>query len=161
MPRLTQTKRDAYTATNGLIILNTTTGALNFYDGTNWVPLGTGNGTVTSVGMTVPSWLSVSGSPVTTAGSFALTAAAGQTANQVLATPDGTTGALGPRALVAADIPSLDAAKIGSGTMATARLGSGTANSTTVLLGSQAYAQIATWSLRAGNDLLYPLHDPG
>jgi hypothetical protein len=143
VPRLTATQRDAYTATNGLVILNTTTGALNFYDGTNWVVLGTGEGSVTSVGITVPSWLSVSGSPVTTAGILALSATDGLTANQVLATPDGATGPVGPRALVAADIPTLDAAKIGSGTIATARLGSGTAASTTVLLGSQAYAQIA------------------
>jgi len=131
IPRLTQTQRDAYTATNGLVILNTTSGALNFYDGTNWVALGTGAGSVTSVGLTVPSWLSVSGSPVTTTGSFVVTAAGGQTANQVLATPDGTAGGLAPRALVAADIPSLDAAKIGSGTIAAARMPALTGDVTT------------------------------
>ena len=38
---------------------------------------------------------------------------------------------------VAADIPSLDASKITTGTMATARLGSNTANSTTYLRGDQ------------------------
>lgn len=45
-----------------------------------------------------------------------------------------------PTGLVAADIPSLDASKITTGTMATARLGSGTANSTTFLRGDQTYA---------------------
>lgn len=43
-------------------------------------------------------------------------------------------------ALVAADIPALDASKITSGTMATARLGSGSASSSTFLRGDQTYA---------------------
>lgn len=66
-------------------------------------------GTVTSVAMTVPSFLSVSGSPITTSGTLALSLA-NQSANTVLAGP--TTGsATTPafRALVAADIPSLSA----------------------------------------------------
>lgn len=70
---------------------------------------GSGSGTVTSVGQTVPSWLSVSGSPVTTSGTLAITATAGQTANQFLATPNGAPGAVSLRAIVAADIPSLAA----------------------------------------------------
>lgn len=45
-----------------------------------------------------------------------------------------------PTGLVAADIPVLDAAKITTGTMATARLGSGTADATTFLRGDQTYA---------------------
>lgn len=62
-------------------------------------------GTVTSVGLTVPSWLSVSGSPITSSGTFTVTAATGQTANEVLATPNGSSGALGLRTLVDADLP--------------------------------------------------------
>jgi hypothetical protein len=46
----------------------------------------------------------------------------GNLANRVFASPDGASGALGVRSLVAADIPSLDAAKIGTGTFATARI---------------------------------------
>ena len=83
---------------------------------------GKGAGSVTSVTETVPSWLSVSGSPITGAGTLAITAASGQTANSVLATPDGTSGALSVRSLVAADIPSLAASKITSGSFADARL---------------------------------------
>jgi len=74
-------------------------------DGTFAVPPGTGAGAVTSVALTVPSWLTVSGSPVTSTGTLAVTATSGEPANQVLATPDGTTGAVGLRALVARDLP--------------------------------------------------------
>lgn len=63
-------------------------------------------GTVTSVAQTVPSWLSIAGSPVTSAGTLAITAATGQTANSVLATPNGSTGALGVRSLVSGDLPN-------------------------------------------------------
>lgn len=49
-------------------------------DGTAWVLIPSGdepNGTVTSVGMTVPTGLSVSGSPVTTSGTLAVSLASG------------------------------------------------------------------------------------
>lgn len=65
-----------------------------------------GSGTVTSVAMSVPAELSVSGSPVTTAGTLAVTKAT-QTANTVWAGP--TSGGVAQpvfRALVAADIPA-------------------------------------------------------
>jgi hypothetical protein len=64
-------------------------------------------GTVTSVAATVPSWLTVSGSPVTSAGTLAIGAAGSQTANEFLATPNGSSGAVGLRALVFADLPTL------------------------------------------------------
>jgi len=71
-------------------------------------------GTVTSVAMTVPSFLSVAGSPITTSGSLDVTLA-NQTANRIFAGP--TTGvAAAPtfRALVSADMPASGA---GSGTV--------------------------------------------
>lgn len=86
------------------------------------VSVGAGSGTVTSVGLTVPSVLSVSGSPVTTSGTLAVSFAGGQTANQVLASPDGSSGAVSLRALVADDIPALGASKITSGTFDDARI---------------------------------------
>lgn len=67
----------------------------------------TPTGTVTSVALTVPSWLTVAGSPVTTSGTLAVTAAGGQTANQFIATPNGSTGAVGLRSIVAADLPTI------------------------------------------------------
>lgn len=85
------------------------------------------SGTVTSVGLSAPSIFSVGGSPVTSSGTLALSFATGQTANQVLASPDGTTGAVSLRSLVAADIPNHDAAKITTGVFPSARLGTGSA----------------------------------
>lgn len=105
---------------------------------------GGGGGTVTSVALALPSIFSVSGSPVTTSGTLTGTLA-NQTANTVFAGP--TTGsAAAPtfRALVAADIPSLDTAKITSGVFATARLGSGSASSTTFLRGDSTWASLTT-----------------
>ncbi len=72
---------------------------------------GYGPGTVTSVGLSLPSFITVSNSPVT--GSGTLTGAlANQTANTVFIAPNGSTGAPTFRLLVAADIPTLNAAKI-------------------------------------------------
>lgn len=71
----------------------------------SWVTAA-GTGTVTSVALTAPSEISVSGSPITTSGTFALTWA-NQTTNKVFASPNGSTGTPAFRALVAADIPSL------------------------------------------------------
>jgi hypothetical protein len=77
-------------------------------------------GTVTSVALTAPAIFTVGGSPITTSGTLAI-ALANQNANLVWAGP-GTAPAAAPtfRALVAADIPNLDAAKITSGTFADA-----------------------------------------
>lgn len=69
-------------------------------------PGGGGSGTVTSVALSAPSIFDVSGSPITTDGTLALSFATGQTANRVLASPDGSPGALSLRALVAADLPA-------------------------------------------------------
>ena len=92
------------------------------------------SGTVTSVGFTAPAELSVAGSPITTNGTIAVTWAA-QTANKVFASPDGSTDVPSFRALVAADIPSLDVAKITTGVFAPSMLGTGTADNTTYLRG--------------------------
>jgi len=72
------------------------------------VTCGTGasGGPVTSVGLSMPSIFSVSGSPITVAGTFAVTLAS-ETANTVFAAPNGTAGTPSFRTLVAADIPSI------------------------------------------------------
>jgi len=78
------------------------------FDGTKWVNAaapGGGGGTVTSVGLSLPAQFNVTGSPVTTTGT--LTAAwNSQSANVVLASPNGSSGVPTFRALVAADIPA-------------------------------------------------------
>lgn len=76
-------------------------------------------GTVKSVAVAVPSWLSVSGSPITDTGTVTISAASGQTANSVLATPDGTTGAVSVRSLLNPDLPTVNAAHGGSGLAST------------------------------------------
>ncbi len=66
----------------------------------------TGTGTVTSVAMTVPSDMSIGGSPVTAAGTLALTRNA-QTGNKVMASPSGGgSGTPDFRVLVSADLPT-------------------------------------------------------
>ena len=74
-----------------------------------------GTGTVTSVAQTVPSFLSVSGSPVTTNGTLAITLAT-EAANVVFAGP-ASGGAVAPtfRALVAADLPVINLASSAAG----------------------------------------------
>lgn len=79
-------------------------------DGTWTVPPDTNSGgSVTSVGLSMPSEFSVANSPVTSSGTLTVTKA-NQTANQVYAGPT-SGGAAAPafRALVAADVPDLSA----------------------------------------------------
>jgi hypothetical protein len=62
-------------------------------------------GTVTSVAQTVPSWLAISGSPVTTTGTLAITPATGQTSHQVIGTCNAAT-TFTPCTLVEGDLPA-------------------------------------------------------
>ncbi len=104
-----------------------------------------GSGTVTSVALSVPSGFSVTGSPITSSGTLTIstslsgilkgtgsgftTATAGtdyltpfgsQTANYFYAAPNGTTGVPSFRAIVAADIPTLNQSTTGNAATATA-----------------------------------------
>jgi hypothetical protein len=73
----------------------------------------TGAGTVTSVGLTLPSIFTVTGSPVTTAGTLTGSLAS-QMANRIFAAPNGSAGAPTFRAMVAADMPSAGVASGGN-----------------------------------------------
>lgn len=94
-------------------------------------PGGATGGGVTSVSLTVPSWLTVAGSPITTTGTLAVTATGGQTANRVIASPDGAPGSVALRALVANDIPNLPATKITTGTLSISQGGTGQSTQST------------------------------
>lgn len=66
-----------------------------------------GTGTVTSVGLSLPPEFNVTGSPVTDAGTLTATWAT-EDANYFFATPNGSSGAPSFRAILAADIPTLN-----------------------------------------------------
>lgn len=76
---------------------------------TEWVDQtgggGGGSGTVTSVGLSLPSFITVTNSPVTGSGTLTGTLAT-QTQNKVFASPNGSTGQPTFRSLLAADLPS-------------------------------------------------------
>lgn len=60
-----------------VVITSATNGQGLQFNGTNWVNSSAGSGTVSSVDMTVPTGLSVSGNPVTTTGTLAVSLSSG------------------------------------------------------------------------------------
>jgi hypothetical protein len=71
------------------------------------------NMTSQSISLVVPTWLTVSGSPVTGgSGTFTVTSTS-ESANEFLASPSGSAGALSPRAIVGADLPDPSATTLG------------------------------------------------
>lgn len=92
------------TPTQGSIWYDSGDNRLKYFDGVNPISLGTGGGSVSSVGFTAPAELSVAGAPITTTGTIAVTWAQ-QTTGRVFASPNGSTGVPTFRALVAADAP--------------------------------------------------------
>jgi hypothetical protein len=95
-------------ALGGTVTLNlpsasaTTRGLLSAADWNTFNSKGTGS--VTSVGLSMPSIFSVSNSPVTTTGTLTASLAS-QAANLVFASPNGSTGTPSFRSLVKADLP--------------------------------------------------------
>lgn len=89
---------------------NNSVSALTASDMRTALSVGTNLGTVTSIGMTVPSFLSVSTPTITSSGTFALTLA-NQTSRQVLIAPNGG-GAPVFRGVESDDLPSLAISKI-------------------------------------------------
>ena len=130
-------------STDGFVLMADSTQTL----GLKWATVA-GAGTVTSVAMTVPSILSVAGSPITTSGTLVVTLAT-QTANYGFMGP-ASGAAVAPtfRALVSDDIPNLSAVKITSGAAALTSV-SGTNVTLTVSAGG-ATALLAATSLTLG-----------
>ena len=107
--------------------------------------LGLGSGSVTSVALSLPNIFTVTGSPITTSGTLTATLAS-QTANQVFIAPNGSNGSPTFRALVAADIPTLTAAKISDfdTQVRTSRLDQMAAPTASVSFNSQKITSLAT-----------------
>lgn len=99
---------------------------------------GGGGGTVTSVALTAPSYLTVSGSPIMTSGTLAITGTS-EAGNLFLASPNGSSGALAPRAIVAADVPTLNQNTTGTASNITA---SSNSSLTTLSSLSLPYSQV-------------------
>lgn len=120
-------------------------------------PVGADVGDINSITLAVPTELSVAGSPLTSSGTLTLSwgSASG---NWVIASPaGGGSGAYAGRALVALDIPNLDAGKITTGALALARGGthadlSGTGGAGQVLRQSSTGADVTVGTL-ASTDL--------
>jgi len=98
-----------------------TTGQVLKWNGTTWAPAAD-NG-LNSVGLTLPSLFSVTGSPLTADGTIAATLAS-QTANTIFAAPNGANGTPTFRSLLAGDIPALPFSKI-TGTVPVSQGGTG------------------------------------
>jgi len=110
------------TASNVYSLWTGTCNASTFLRGDGSCQTPAGAGTVTSVGLSTPSWLTVSGSPVTGAGTLGITATGGLTGNQFLATPAGSSGAVGLRSIVAGDLPLISLASGVTGVLAAANV---------------------------------------
>lgn len=113
-------------------------------------------GTVTSVGLSLPAIFSVSGSPVTGAGTLTGTLAS-QSANLVFASPNGAPGAPTFRSLVAADVPTLNQNTTGTasnvtGIVAVANGGTGQSSYTDgqLLIGNSSGNTLTKATLTAG-----------
>lgn len=106
----------------------------------------TGTGTVTSVGVTLPSIFSVSGSPITTTGTIAATLAS-QTANTFFAAPNGSAGAPTFRAIAAADMPN---AGVISGGVITGTFPSLTIGASQITTAMIADGSVSTLKIAAG-----------
>ncbi|MGO9271365.1 MAG: beta strand repeat-containing protein [Terriglobia bacterium] len=84
---------------------------------------GSGGGGLTSVGLSTDrAWLTVGSSPLTSNGTITLNGTAGLTANEFLATPNGSAGTVGLRSIVAADVPTLNQNTTGSAATITGAL---------------------------------------
>lgn len=95
---------------------------LKVFDGNAWVAcFDDPGGTVTSVGLSFSSLFDVSNTPITSSGNFSATLRS-QVKNRVFASPDLSDGIPTFRALVANDIPGIDASKIVTGSLDSGRI---------------------------------------
>ncbi|MGZ2484261.1 hypothetical protein ACVITL_002784 [Rhizobium pisi] len=90
----------------------TSTGLYARINGATIGPLSSTTGTVTSVGISVPAYMAVANSPVTTSGTIGLSFSS-QNQNLVFASPGASSGVPTFRSLVGADLPNPSASSLG------------------------------------------------
>lgn len=91
-------------ASAGQLRFNTTTGRFEVSSASAWANVGTGDGTVSSVALALPSIFTVTGSPITSSGTLTATLAS-QPTNTVFAGPSSAPGTPTFRALAYNDLP--------------------------------------------------------
>jgi hypothetical protein len=110
----------------GIVLCDGSSGLCSAAVASNIIPLWTGTpsstqalgslgalisvGSVTGIAITVPAPLTATSCTITTSGTCAITWTTGEPANEFLATPNGSSGPVGLRAIVAPDLPNLGAA---------------------------------------------------
>jgi hypothetical protein len=132
IPRATTAQRTGITPDVGELIYDTTNG--NVYKGDGSTPggvaLGGGSGTVTSVAASVPTFLSVSGSPITTSGTLAVTLSG--TALPVLNGGTGVTTSTGSGDTVLSTSPTLVTPILGTASATALTFSSTTVSGSTI-----------------------------
>jgi hypothetical protein len=122
----------------------------------NPTPGGNGSGTVTSVGLALPNIFAVAGSPVTSEGTLTATFVS-QSANTVLASPDGVAGIPSFRALTTGDIADslVTAPKLATDSVTTAKILNSNVTTAKIADGNVTAAKLASGSalsnIGAGN----------
>ena len=109
---VTVTSPSTVNGSSSLVIPANTCLSIADPDGTNYVGFLPSSG-ITTVGLSMPAYFSVAGSPLTGTGGTLTVTGASQTANYFLAAPNGSSGAMTPRAIVNADLPTLIPVAIG------------------------------------------------
>jgi hypothetical protein len=112
----------------GMMVFDNQLNKVFYWSGSAWVEASGsgagGSGTVTSVGLSLPSSVFGATTPITTSGNLTSTFNS-QTAASVFAAPSGAAGVPSFRALTNTDIPGLDAGKITTGSFSVIRGGTG------------------------------------
>lgn len=107
----------SYSGTS-LVINGTVTGGSGTFSNWNIAVAGAQGpvgGGVSSVGLSTNlGFMTVGSSPITSSGTITLNGTTGQTANQFVATPNGSTGVVGLRSIASADLPAATTSTLGA-----------------------------------------------